>query len=226
MGCDGSNRDRQPKEFLTRAQTVNRDLSSDRGNAFFLFLRLLLLLLLLILPQLYDVLVKPTHKKDRRGECEFPTAAIHLANKMLVATSTSHNDFHQVGAIRFCFPACSIESIQPKQVPEFPLSCYRARKATVFVCGRVEVAVVAALLLLYQVLVTMRPMAVPIQAPLTSGSAHEMLLRKDAVPAAVQSLELKAWQDLPTEGTPSKRLWAEAAVFVLGAALKIAAEKQ
>lgn len=66
---------------------------------------------------------------------------------------------------------------------------------------------------------------VPIQPPLTSSSGHEMPLRKAAVPAALQSLELKAWQDLRIEGAPSKRLWAEAAVLALGAVLKIATEK-
>lgn len=56
------------------------------------------------------------------------------------------------------------------------------------------------------------------------GSTHEMRFRKEAVPAALQSLELNSWQGLTMEGTPSKRLWAEAVGLALVAAIIITAE--
>lgn len=69
------------------------------------------------------------------------------------------------------------------------------------------------------------PPAVTMQAPLTLvGSWHDMSLRKDAVPAALQSLELNSWQDLTMEGTPSTKLWADATVMAFGAALRRTAE--
>lgn len=68
---------------------------------------------------------------------------------------------------------------------------------------------------------TILPPAVSMQAPLTLvGSWHDMSLRKEAVPAALQSLELNLWQDLTMEGTPSTKLWAEAMLLALGAALR------
>ena len=42
-----------------------------------------------------------------------------------------------------------------------------------------------------------------------------MLLRKEAVSGAVQSLEEKSWQDLTVEGTPPNRLCADALVLPL-----------
>ena len=44
-----------------------------------------------------------------------------------------------------------------------------------------------------------------------------MLLRKEAVSGAVQSLEANLWQDLTTEGTPPNRLCADALVLPLKA---------
>ena len=57
------------------------------------------------------------------------------------------------------------------------------------------------------------------------GSVAEIPFGVEAVPASPQSLELNWGRDLTMEGTPSIRLWVEAAVLALGATLNIAAEK-